>query len=181
MITEQIIRPLFEQGMRNKDIQELLNVSSYVVSHWRKKLGFPRTFKVNETREYDWKAIQEDHNNGMSESKLSVKYEISTRTIYDAKKDGRLIPRLYKRKWRTHKQVRATVNEANARYRARMKAQVVPGEDIQPIQDFYSNCPDGHEVDHIIPLSKGGLHSLSNLQYLTISENRQKSNKIIGG
>ena len=114
----------------------------------------------------------------MSESKLSVKYGISTRTIYDAKKDGRLIPRPYQRKWRTHKQIRATVNEANARYRARMKAQIVPGEDIQPIQDFYANCPDGYEVDHIIPLSKGGLHSLSNLQYLTITENRKKSNKI---
>jgi transposase len=181
MITEQVIRPLFEQGMRNKDIQELLNVSSYVVSHWRKKLGFPRTFKYNEPRDYDWHAIQEDHTNGMTEQGIMKKYGISSRTIWLAKKDGRLIPRPYQRKWRTYKQIRATVNEANARYRARIKAQVVPGEDIQPIQDFYANCPEGYEVDHIIPLSKGGLHSLPNLQYLTVSENRRKSNKIVGG
>jgi 5-methylcytosine-specific restriction endonuclease McrA len=38
---------------------------------------------------------------------------------------------------------------------------------------------DKYEVDHIIPISKGGKHSLSNLQYLTKEENRRKSNKII--
>ena len=40
-----------------------------------------------------------------------------------------------------------------------------------------TNIP--HEVDHIIPLSKGGLHHPSNLQVLTAEENRKKSNKII--
>lgn len=44
---------------------------------------------------------------------------------------------------------------------------------------FYKNCPKGYEVDHIIPVSKGGKHRLSNLQYLTMKENRKKSNKIL--
>lgn len=43
---------------------------------------------------------------------------------------------------------------------------------------FYKNCPYGYEVDHIIPISKGGKHRLSNLQYLTLWDNRKKSNKI---
>ncbi len=47
------------------------------------------------------------------------------------------------------------------------------------IGEFYINCPPGYEVDHIIPISKGGIHTLENLQYLTISENRRKSNKIL--
>ncbi len=128
----------------------------------------------------NWKAVQYDHSNGMSERELSKKYKISTRTIYDAKKDGRLIPRPFIKKWKSYEQKRATANEANARYRARMKNQIVEGEDLTPIKDFYKNCPPGHEVDHIIPLSKGGLHTLSNLQYLTMSENRKKSNKIVG-
>ena len=84
----------------------------------------------------DWKAIQKDHTEGMTEQGIMKKYGISSRTIWLAKKDGRLIPRPYKRKWRTHAQIRATVNEANARYRARIKSQVIPGEDIKPIREL---------------------------------------------
>jgi CRISPR/Cas system Type II protein with McrA/HNH and RuvC-like nuclease domain len=69
--------------------------------------------------------------------------------------------------------------EAYARYAARKKYQTPVDEDLSAIKLFYKNCPDGYEVDHIIPVSKGGPHSLTNLQYLTISENRKKSNKII--
>lgn len=128
----------------------------------------------------DWQLIQKDHDNGMSERQLTEKHGVSTRTIWKAKQDGRLIPRKYIRKWKTYEQKRATMNEANARYRAKLKSQIVQGEDLQPIKDFYANCPQGYEVDHIKPLSKGGLHSIHNLQYLTVSENRRKSNKFIG-
>lgn len=58
------------------------------------------------------------------------------------------------------------------------KNQTPVDADIPAMQLFYINCPVGHEVDHIVPISKGGLHSLENLQYLTISENRKKSNKV---
>lgn len=51
-------------------------------------------------------------------------------------------------------------------------------EEKRLIGEFYKNCPDGYEVDHIIPVSKGGLHNMSNLQYLTCQENRQKSAKL---
>jgi Na+-translocating ferredoxin:NAD+ oxidoreductase RnfC subunit len=45
--------------------------------------------------------------------------------------------------------------------------------------EIYRNCPNTHEVDHIIPLNHPlvcGLHVVSNLQYLTRRENRSKSN-----
>ena len=74
---------------------------------------------------------------------------------------------------------RAIHNEAWQRYMAKRKKQTPPDIDIKALQQFYLNCPEGYEVDHIIPISKGGLHCLENLQYLTISENRRKSNKII--
>jgi len=68
--------------------------------------------------------------------------------------------------------------EAWQRYQAKLKNQTPDNIDKKAIQKFYLNCPEGYEVDHIIPISKGGLHCLSNLQYLTISENRRKSNKL---
>jgi 5-methylcytosine-specific restriction endonuclease McrA len=68
--------------------------------------------------------------------------------------------------------------EAWQRYMAKLKDQTPDGVNIKELQEIYLNCPIGHEVDHIIPVSKGGLHCPSNLQYLTISENRKKSNKI---
>ena len=74
---------------------------------------------------------------------------------------------------------RAIHNEAWQRYMAKRKNQTPTDTDIKSLQEFYMNCPPGYEVDHIIPISKGGLHCLSNLQYLTISENRKKSNKIV--
>lgn len=45
---------------------------------------------------------------------------------------------------------------------------------------FYDACPEGHEVDHEIPINHPlvcGLHCLANLQYLSTGENREKSNK----
>src|SRR6185369_634863 len=44
-------------------------------------------------------------------------------------------------------------------------------EDLEEIRKFYVNCPLGYEVDHIKPLSKGGKHHISNLQYLTKEDN----------
>ncbi len=69
--------------------------------------------------------------------------------------------------------------EAYARYAAKKKYQTPVDEDLSAIKLFYQNCPDGYEVDHIMPISKGGPHSLANLQYLTISENRKKWCKIM--
>ena len=70
------------------------------------------------------------------------------------------------------------LNEANAKYRAAMYAQTPQNIDRKAIQEFYANRLKGYEVDHIVPISKGGLHHIDNLQYLTITENRRKSNKL---
>lgn len=68
--------------------------------------------------------------------------------------------------------------EAFMRYYTRKKNQTPEDADFDKIKEIYLNCPEGHEVDHIIPISKGGLHHQDNLQYLTVSENRRKGNKL---
>jgi hypothetical protein len=90
---------------------------------------------------------------------------------------------IHRRKYKTEeerlKATRKKVREVSANYRASVRNQTPPDADRKAIKEFYDNCPIGYEVDHITPISKGGLHTLSNLQYLTIIENRRKSNKII--
>ena len=50
-------------------------------------------------------------------------------------------------------------------------------QEKEAIRLFYVNCPEGYQVDHIIPISKGGHHHISNLQYLTPYENCSKGAK----
>lgn len=58
--------------------------------------------------------------------------------------------------------------------------------DIKKIQSFYNEAKRltlesgiKHEVDHIIPVSLGGLHHEDNLQILPWIENRKKGNKLL--
>lgn len=62
-----------------------------------------------------------------------------------------------------------------------MRLQRCPSwSDLKAIEQFYNNRPEGHHVDHIIPLrgkKVSGFHVLENLQYLPSTENLSKSNK----
>lgn len=65
------------------------------------------------------------------------------------------------------------------RHLANLRRSVMP-EDANKSLIFliYKNAPAGYHVDHIVPISKGGLHHENNLQYLPAKENRRKSNKL---
>lgn len=65
------------------------------------------------------------------------------------------------------------------RTHAERRSRIPAWSEKKEILEFYKNCPEGYDVDHIIPL-KGklvsGLHVLGNLQYLPTEINRIKSN-----
>ena len=66
------------------------------------------------------------------------------------------------------------------RYKADKANRVPPWADLAKIKEFYSNCPTGMVVDHVIPLRGklvSGFHIHTNLQYLTPEENAAKGNK----
>lgn len=50
-------------------------------------------------------------------------------------------------------------------------------EERSQIIELYQKCPPGYHVDHIKPISKGGTHTLDNLQYLLAEENLKKGNR----
>lgn len=68
----------------------------------------------------------------------------------------------------------------SAKCRADRNLRIPAWSDLELIKQFYTHCPDGYEVDHIVPLlgeKVSGLHVLCNLQYLTVAQNRAKHNK----
>lgn len=70
----------------------------------------------------------------------------------------------------------ASKRAAHAKRRALKKAATVCAlADMELLKLIYLHCPEGYHVDHIIPLSKGGLHHPTNLQYLPAIINMQKS------
>lgn len=68
---------------------------------------------------------------------------------------------------------------ANCAQRRALKRDATTKEaDLKVIEAIYKDCFDGYHVDHIIPLSRGGLHHEENLCYLPASLNLSKHNKL---
>ena len=78
----------------------------------------------------------------------------------------------------------ARFNAYSAKHKAAKRQQVPLWADLEKIAAIYEGCPAGMEVDHIVPLqgkNVSGLHVHYNLQYLTVSENRSKGNRLKEG
>lgn len=77
----------------------------------------------------------------------------------------------------THDKLQATCISCNTNKKFKRTPKWA---DLDKIKFWYECCPAGCEVDHIIPLygkNISGLHVETNLQWLTQSQNRSKSNK----
>lgn len=87
--------------------------------------------------------------------------------------------RKYKNDAELTEAVKIQTRQRSAKYRAALRAQTPDDADMEKIAEIYKNCPKGYEVDHIIPINKGGLHHQNNLQYLTVKENRSKRDRVL--
>jgi hypothetical protein len=89
--------------------------------------------------------------------------------------------RKLKEKWigANPEKYRVLLRQGNAKRRALKKAtNNCAGADMELLRLIYLYCPKGFHVDHIIPLSKGGVHHPNNLQYLPALINAQKHNNV---
>ena len=105
-----------------------------------------------------------------------------TRKNYNKKwrKENREKCREYNSKWqKSNPQLK---NASTVRRRTGMMHRKPEWADDLVINMIYQDCPEGYEVDHIIPLqgeNVSGLHVALNLQYLTPIQNQQKGNKYV--
>jgi 5-methylcytosine-specific restriction endonuclease McrA len=87
------------------------------------------------------------------------------------------------RKWYAQRRARGCRKKnVNAAVRKAKWLKATPGwTDLFEIHCIYRMCPEGYQVDHIVPLINEtvcGLHVPWNLQYLTVSENASKGNRL---
>lgn len=86
--------------------------------------------------------------------------------------------RAYFRAWK--KTNPGKVNADTAKRRGDRLCRTPAWADTVAIVEFYKACPEGHHVDHIVPLRGkyvSGLHVEYNLQYLPAVENLRKANR----
>lgn len=137
---------------------------------------------TNHPKKYDWTVLQSAYDAGLSYRGLGKAFGVTLRTLDNAKKRGDFTPRVSIRLGpaEAKRRKKARDRESWVRYMAKRKYQTPADEDPSLLREFYANCPEGYEVDHVIPLSRGGAHSIGNVQYLTPEENKKKGNKLDG-
>lgn len=82
----------------------------------------------------------------------------------------------WNRNWRINNPEAAKA--ISAKYRANKNRALTNDANLSVIKAIYKDCPAEHDVDHIIPLSKGGLHHEENLCYLPSALNAAKKDKL---
>lgn len=91
------------------------------------------------------------------------------------------MPHMKQARKKYRQQNRGVVNAATAQRRARKRQASLKGYFKEETKKVYKSCPEGMEVDHILPLSQEsgicGLHVPWNLQFLNKSQNSFKSDK----
>lgn len=86
----------------------------------------------------------------------------------------------------SEEQKKETIRKITARRMSRMKAAYDETANQEVIKEMYLEAKRltqetgiPHEVDHIIPISRGGKHHEDNMRVVTAAENRRKGSKLL--
>lgn len=103
---------------------------------------------------------------------------------YSLTEKGRQTRAKANKNWRQRETSKETLKRCRKRYKAthreRLKVCTPKWASKNKIKNIYTKCPEGHHVDHIVPLlgkNVCGLHVENNLQYLEAKENIRKGNQ----
>jgi hypothetical protein len=127
-----------------------------------------------------WKSQNPDKLRGYQKTYHSKNREVRGARAKAWKRRNGLRNALNQRRWVELN--RGRVNAYVARRRAKKLFATPIWSDRELIDRFYSDCPPGYHVDHIVPLISDkvcGLHVISNLQYLPALENLSKGNRLL--
>lgn len=171
---ENELREMYiEKNMRRIDIAEHYGCSDVLIKQQLKKFGIKKEKNLeneNKKRRVTKDCLYCGRMFEVTKFRSGGKWELKF-CSHSCSSKYRYLGEDHKRKMR---------NKVAATRRSNIKNATVSltEEENQRIIEIYQTCPEGYEVDHIIPISKGGKHHPDNLQHLTISENRRKHNKI---
>lgn len=111
--------------------------------------------------------------------------ELSNETYLKTKKYNDLRNKLphiieIQRRYETSEKGRIQKRMRNAHHGFYRSSKIKDCDEIQfkKIRKFYLETPEGHHVDHVIPICAGGQHCLENLQYLKATINLRKFKRV---
>lgn len=156
---------------RKKYCNNKCRQDSYVERNRSKIVARNAKWREENRERYREVVLQSYHRNKDNYSQSMQQYRENNREKY----------RILNKRYRKTENGRKLHNATEGKRRAQKLSATPKWADMDKIKQIYKNCPEGHHVDHIVPLQGKnvcGLHIESNLQYLPAEENIKKGNKV---
>lgn len=175
-ITEEKLYDLFiNKNFRRKEVAEYFGCSDVLIKKKLSKFGIKKPNNLvnkNQKRQTSKKCL-------ICDNKIVGSRYYVTHRKYCSYNCAQIASR------KSDEEKRAVANKIAAKRRALTKKAFDKDANQNKIEKIYLKARNltvetgiKHEVDHIVPISKGGKHHENNLQILTQYDNRSKGNKL---